>query len=70
MTTTRTSTTPVVTSRKLAGTCGVWATALLGTDIAVYATQADACIAAASLKVRASGLTEAEIRTQWRIAKD
>ena len=51
MTTTRTSTTPVVTIRKLAGTFGGWATALLGTDIAVYATQA-------------------EIRTQWRLAKD
>ena len=70
MTTTRTSTAPVVTIRKLAGTFGGWATALLGTDIAVYASQADARIAAASLKVRTSGLTEAAIRTQWQIAQD
>lgn len=70
MTTTPTSTTPVVSIRKLSGTYGGWATALLGTAIAVYATRDDARIAAASLKVRTSGLTEAEIRTQWKIAKD
>ena len=71
MTTTRTThAAPVVTLRKLSGICGGWALALLGTDIAVYATQDDARIAVASLKVRTSGLTAAEIRTQWQIAED